>query len=87
MRIATNQGTGAGSAYAANNEDGREAVLIIWGTVTNVDFQVSPDGGVTWVSLQNCTAAGSYKFPMAGGEGYQMRINVTTGSGVYADLF
>lgn len=87
MRILTNQGAGAGNEYGANNEGAREVVVIVWGTVTNVNFEVSPDGGTTWVVLQNMTAAGSYKFPMAGGEGYQMRGNVVAGTGVYMDYF
>jgi len=88
MRLLTAQGAGSGREYPANNEESREAVLVVWGTVvTDVDFEVSPDAGVTWISLQNITAAGSYRFPMAGGQHYEMRGTVNTGTAVNMDLF
>jgi len=88
MRILTAQAAGSGNEYAANNEAPRNIVLIVWGTaVTDVDFEVSPDNGATWISLQNITAAGSYILPMAGGTDYLMRGTVTTGTAVNMDFF
>jgi hypothetical protein len=61
-------------------------MVLVWGTVTDVDLELSPDGGTTWISVQNFTAAGSAIVPLGGDEGYEIRVNVTTGSGVYLDI-
>ena len=87
MRIASNQGVGASTGVPYHNEpNDRSKKVLMWGTVTNVDLQVSPDGGTTWVTLQNFTAAGSADVVVPSADGYEVRINVTTGSGVYCDV-
>ena len=86
MRLLTNAGTGTGPEYPANNLGPREATLVVWGTPTNVDLEISPDAGATWFSIQNVTAAGTYTVPVGGKQNYEIRGNVTTGSGVYMDL-
>lgn len=85
MRLLDNAGAGAGAAIRLGLASvSKERMVIVWGTVTDVDLEISPDGGTTWVSLQNFTAAGVANVLIGGN--YQLRGNVTTGSGVYMDL-
>jgi len=87
MRICTAQGAGTGPEIPFNNEGGRNRLVLIWGTVvTDVDLEISPDKGVTWISVQNFTAAGSAIVPLGGDEGYEIRVNVTTGTAVNLDI-
>ena len=86
MRIATNQGVGSSDAIPFNNEGGRERMVLAWGTVTAADLEISPDAGVTWVIVQTLDGGGSFIVPLGGDEGYQIRVTVATGSGVYVDI-
>lgn len=87
MRICTAQGAGSSAAVPFNNEGGRDRMVLIWGTaVTNVDLEISPDAGVTWIVVQNFTAAGSAIVPLGGSESYEIRVTVTTGTAVNLDI-
>jgi len=86
MRLLTNSAVAVGRDYAHNNERAAAATLYVWGTPTDVDLEISPDNGVTWFTLLNVTAVGSYAVQVGGSEGYQIRGNVAVGSGVYMDL-
>ena len=85
MRIGTNLAADGG-AVPFNNEPSALRTVIVWGTPTNVDLEISPDAGVTWIAVQNFTAAGSAQVPLGGSEGYQVRCGVTAGTGVYMDI-
>ena len=86
MRICTNQGVGQSDPVPFNNETGRDRVVLAWGTVTAVNLELSPDGGTTWVAVQSLNGGGSFIVPLGGEEDYEIRVNVTTGAGVFVDV-
>jgi hypothetical protein len=86
MRLLTNDGAGDGNSIPFNNETPGNRVILVWGTVTDVDLEISPDGGTTWIVMQNFTAAGTALVALGGKENYLIRGSVNTGSGVYMDL-
>lgn len=86
MRLLTNSGVAAGDSIPFNNEPNGERIIMVWGTVTNVNVEISPDNGTTWIAVKNLTAAGMFLVPLGGSSGYMIRGNVAVGAGVYLDL-
>ncbi len=87
MRMLDNVGAGAGVSIPFNNEPNGERIIMAWGTVTDVNVEISPDSGTTWIAVKNLTAAGMYLVPLGGSKGYMIRGNVVAGAGVSLDLF
>lgn len=87
MRITTNQtSTGAGDPVPFDNGEARTYDVHMWGTFSNADLEISPDGGSTWEQALNLTDQGKGTVYLAPHQGYLIRSNLVAGSALTVDV-